>query len=412
MLSSKRSITRFCAIAVTLTTGLVAIAGCAAPPPPPPPPMAEAPKGPVAGNPLDRDLPGYLRLPGLADGTPVRVGIILPFSSSSAPTRALAQSMMKAAQLALFDAGNRSVLLMTADDGNGGASAANAVKQLLNQGAEVIVGPLFGASVAAVAPIARDRGVPVLAFSTEKNVAGNGAYLLSFLPQYEVKRVVAFAAANGHRQFAALIPQTAYGDVAQGAFQESVTAVKGNITDIERFAPNASAVAGPSKAVAQSGADAVLIAQGGVTLRAIAPTLSLDGMARDKVKLLGTGLWDDDPALARESALQGSWYAAPSPKGDAQFIAKYRGTFGTAPAQLASLAYDAVSLVALLSQGAPYHRFTAAALMDPNGFAGVNGIFRFNADGTSERGLAVLEMTANGPIVVSPAPTTFLRPAF
>jgi branched-chain amino acid transport system substrate-binding protein len=405
---SMRSITRSFAIA-----SLLAIAACAAPQQvPAPPPLTEAPKGPVAANPLDRDQPNYMRLPGLADGPPVRVGIILPFGSSSAATRALAQSMMKAAQLALFDAGNRSILLMTADDGNGGASAATAVQQLLNQGAEVIVGPLFGPSVAAVAPIARDRGVPVLAFSTEKSVAGNGAYLLSFLPQYEVRRVVGFAAANGHRQFAALVPQTTYGDVTLPAFQEAVAAAHGTVTDVERFPANTGAVSGPSKAVAQSGADAVLIAQGGVILRAIAPTLSLDGMARDKVKLLGTGLWDDDPALARESALQGSWYAAPAPNADAQFVAKYRSTFGTAPAQLASLAYDAVSLVALLSQGAPYHRFTTAALMDPNGFAGVNGIFRFNADGTSERGLAVLEMSANGPVVVSPAPTTFLRPAF
>jgi len=51
---------------------------------------------------------------------------------------------------------------------------------------------------------------------------------------------------------------------------------------------------GPPAPVAKSGADAVLIAQGGVILRAIAPTLSLDGVTRDKVKLLGTGLWDDD----------------------------------------------------------------------------------------------------------------------
>jgi branched-chain amino acid transport system substrate-binding protein len=403
-----RSITRSFAIA-----GLLAIAGCVAPQKvPAPPPLTEAPKGPVAANPLDGDQPGYLRLPGLPDGTPVRVGIILPFGSSSAPTRALAQSMMKAAALALFDAGNRSILLITADEGNGGAGAASAAQQLLTQGAEIIVGPLFGPSVAAVAPIARDRGVPVLAFSTEKNVAGNGAYLLSFLPQNEVRRVVSFAAANGHRQFAALMPQSAYGDVTLPAFQEAVAAAHGTVTDVERFPANAGAVSGPSKAVAQSGADAVLIAQGGVMLRAIAPTLSLDGMARDKVKLLGTGLWNDDPSLLRESALQGSWYAAPAPNADAQFIAKYRGTYGAAPAGLASLAYDAVALAALLSQGAPYHRFTTAALMDPNGFAGVNGIFRFNADGTSERGLAVLEMTPTGPVVVSPAPTTFLRAAF
>jgi branched-chain amino acid transport system substrate-binding protein len=372
--------------------------------------MIVAPPAPTAANPLDRDQPSYLRLPGMAaDSVPVRVGVILPFTSSSAPTRALAASMMKAAELAMFDAGNRNILLMTADEGNGGANAAAAAQQLLAQGAEVIVGPLFGPSVSAVAPIARDRGVPVLAFSTEKAVAGKGAYLLSFLPQYEVRRVVSYAAANGHHQFAALAPQTAYGDVTKDAFTDAVAAVHGTVVDVERYAPNAGAVAVPASAVAKSGADAVLIAQGGVVLRAIAPTLSLDGATRDKVKLLGTGLWDDDPALARESSLQGSWYAAPAPNADTEFVAKYRAAFGTAPAQLGSLAYDAVSLVALLAQGTPYHRFTQGALMDPNGFAGVNGIFRFNPDGTSERGLAVLEMTGSGPAVVSPAPTTFQR---
>ncbi len=402
-----RSLSRLCAIALA-----VAIAGCTAKPVlPTPPPMVAAPQAPLAANPLDRDMHAYLRLPGLPQGTPVRVGVILPFSSTAPATRALAASMMKAAQLAMFDSGNPRILLMTADEGNGGAGAAKAAQQLLSQGAEIIVGPLFGASVSAVAPIARDRGVPVLAFSTEKSVAGDGVFLLSFMPQNEVRRVVSYAASRGHRQFAALVPQTAYGDVAQAAFQESVTAAKGNIVNVQRFAPSAAAVAAPASAVAKSGADAVFIAQGGTILRAIAPTLSLDGMARDKVKLLGTGLWDD-ATLAREASLQGAWFAAPSPNADADFSGKYRAAFGTAPAAIANLAYDAVSLVALLSQGEPYHRFTTAALMDPNGFAGVNGIFRFAADGTSERGLAVLEMNANGPVVVSPAPTTFLRPGF
>jgi len=396
---------RFCAIALA-----VAIAACT-PKPQAPAPVTRAPlpQAPVAANPLDHDLPSYLRLPGMAaDVTPVRVGIILPFTSSSAPTRALAASMMKAAQLAMFDSGNNKILLMTADEGNGGTSAAAAAQQLLAQGAEVIVGPLFGPSVSAVAPIARDRAVPVLAFSTEKTVAGNGAYLLSFMPQNEVGRVISYAASKGHKAFAALAPQTAYGDVAKDAFTESVAAVHGNVVDVERYPPNSGAVAAPASAVAKSGADAVLIAQGGVILRAIAPTLSLDGASRDKVKLLGTGLWDDDAQIMREASLLGSWYAAPAPNKDADFAGKYRAAFGTAPAGLASLAYDAVSLVALLAPGKPYHRFTMSALMDPNGFSGVNGIFRFKTDGTSERGLAVLEVTATGPVVVSPAPTTFL----
>src|SRR3954464_3739582 len=369
---------RFCAIAA-----LVAIAAACTPRPetPKPIPAPPPPPAPIAGNPLDRDQPGYMRLPGMTPNlVPVRVGVILPFTSSVAGTRNLAQSLLKAAQLAMFDSGNPNILLMTADEGNGGATAAQAAQQLLSQGAEVIVGPLFGPSVQAVAPIAKDRAVPVLAFSTEKNVAGKGAYLLSFLPQNEVNRVVSYAASHGHKQFALLAPQTAYGDVAKDAFTDSVAAAKAAVVDVERYAPSASAVTEPAAAVAKSNADAVLIAQGGVILRAIAPTLSLDGATRDKVKLLGTGLWDDDAALMREANLQGSWYAAPTPNADSEFVTKYRATYGAAPAQLASLAYDAVSLVGLLSSGTPYHRFTRGALIDPNGFAGVSGIFRFKPD--------------------------------
>ncbi|MBN9588592.1 MAG: penicillin-binding protein activator [Alphaproteobacteria bacterium] len=385
----------------------VLLSACATQPPAPPPPRVAPPApAPVAKNPLDRDQAEYLRLPGLPEGTPVRVGVILPLSSGSPATRNLAQSMLKAAELAMFDSKNHGILLMVGDEGNGGAQAAEAAKNLLAQGAEVIVGPLFGPSVAAVAPVARDRGVPVLAFSTERSVAGDGAYLISFLPQNEVRRVVSYAASRGHQKFAALIPQSAYGDLALNEFENSVKAAKGQVVDIERFTPRTGAVMGSAGAVAKSGADAVLIAQGGPLVKEIAPTLQFDGMGPGKVQLMGTGLWDD-ASLQKEPTLEGSWYAAPSPKADDAFNERYRATFNSPPANLASLAYDAMSLVALLAEGQPYHRFTQSALMDPNGFSGVDGIFRFNADGTSERGLAVLEMTPLGPVVVSPAPTTF-----
>ena len=101
------------------------------------------------------------------------------------------------------------------------------------------------------------------------------------------------------------------------------------VVDVEHFAPNAGAVTAPAEAVAKSDADAMLIAQGGAILRAIAPTLSLDGVTKDKVKLLGTGLWNDDPAISREASLLGSWYAAPAPNADAEFVSKYRATFGS-----------------------------------------------------------------------------------
>ena len=389
--------------------GVAAIAGLSAcqPPPPPPPPKVVVPPPPVAGNPLDRDLPSYFRLPNnTPDTVPVRVGMILPFTSSTPATRNLAAGMLKAAELALFDGGNRNILLITADEGATPDTAAAAASKLLSQGAEIIVGPLFGPSVSAVAPIARDRGVPVLAFSTERGVAGNGVYLLSFLPQSEVRRVVSYAVSQGHHNFAAMVPETAYGDVITGAYTDAVKGAGAVSVDIERFTPNTTSITAPSTAVAKGGADAVMIAQGGGVLRAIGPTLVFNGLDPGKVKLLGTGLWDD-PNVIKEQSLTGGWFAAPEPNADDAFNDKFHAVYGANPPQLASLAYDAVSLVALLSGGTPYHRFTTQALMDPNGFAGVNGIFRFNADGTSERGLAVLEVQPDGFHVVSPSPKTF-----
>jgi len=401
-------LSRLCAIA-----GLVAIAASACTPPPRPAqlPVVAIPPPPVAANPLNKDETNYLRLPNMAAGaTPVRVGIILPFSSTSPATKTLAAAMLKSAALALFDSSNRSILLMTADEGSPDQAGA-AARKLLADGAEVIVGPLFGPSVATVAPIARDRGVPVLAFSTERSVAGNGVYLLSFLPQNEVRRVVTYAASQGHRNFAAMVPQTAYGDVVASAFTDAVKSADVTGVDVEHFTPDTAAVMAPAAAVAKSNADAILIAQGGGVLRAIAPSLAFNGLDPAKVKLLGTGLWDD-AGIAREQSLDGGWFAAPEPNADSGFIQKYRNVYGATPPQLASLAYDAISLVALLSQGQPYHRYVPATLMDPNGFAGVDGIFRFNTDGTSERGLAILEVQPDGFHVVSPAPKTFQTHSF
>ncbi|MDE2182581.1 MAG: penicillin-binding protein activator [Alphaproteobacteria bacterium] len=398
------SVQRICAIAGLVS--IVALCACASTPPPPPPKPVTR-ELPPAPHQLAADLPEFLTLPNQQPkATPVRVGVVLPFNDSSPGVRALASAMMKAAELALYDSKKADIVLMMADDDGSPAGAAASVKKLLDQGAEIIIGPIFSASVAAVAPLAKDRGVPVLAFSTDRSVASPGVFLLSFQPQSEVERVIAYAQSQGHKKFAALIPQTAYGTVVERSFREAVTAGGGTVADVEHFSPSVGALADPVKAVAATGSDALFIPQGGSLLRGIVPTLAYAGVDNTKVKYLGTGLWDDDTNL-RETLLSGGWFAAPQPSSDAAFDAEYKQTFGAEPPQLASLSYDAVQLIALLSTGKPYHRFTFGALTDPNGFAGVNGIFRFRDDGTIERGLAVLQVDPAGFTVVSPAPTTF-----
>ncbi len=210
----------------------------------------------------------------------------------------------------------------------------------------------------AVAPIARQHGIPVIAFSTDRSVAGNGVYLLSFQPENEVKRILAYAASQGHSNFAALVPLNPYGDHVADAVRADVTANSGQLTDLEHFNPQSGDVVDQAASISASHPDALLVAQGGSLLRGIAPTLAFDNLGGDQVQLLGTGVWDD-PAILHEPALVGGWFAAPQPDADDVFLSRYQQLFGTKPQELTTLSYDAVALVALLSKsGEPFQHFT------------------------------------------------------
>ncbi len=409
------SVSRVCAIVCVLAISL-SVAACQTmrDEPPPPPPMVEAPPPPPPPPPriLRTDQPGYYRLRNTpANFVPARVALLLPFSSASADVRNLADQLERAAELALFDSGNKSIILMPRDDGGTPEKAAAAAAKAIEDGAEVILGPLFAGSVAAVGPVARAQNVPVIAFSSDRTVGGRGVYLLSFQPETEVRRIVSFAATRGHNAFSALVPRTAYGDIVSEAFRTSVTAAGGSVATVSPFEERPEAVVAPAQQVARSGADAVLIGEGGAMLQALGPALSAAGTDNRQVKILGTGLWDD-VSVQREPMLVNGWFAAPPPAAFRDFATHFRRTYGNNPPRIATLAYDAVSLMALLSDGKPYDRYTDSALVDPNGFMGVDGIFRFRDNGSAERGLAVLQVGTNGFTIVDPAPKTFPAAGF
>jgi ABC-type branched-subunit amino acid transport system substrate-binding protein len=356
--------------------------------------------------------PNYYRLRNTSRETvPARVALLLPFSSPSADVRNLADALQKSAELAVFDSGSRDILLMPRDDGGTPERAAEAAAKAIADGAEIIVGPLFAQSVSSVATVARDGKVPVVAFSTDRSVGGRGVYLLSFQPVNEVRRIVTFAAQKGHSLFGALVPRSPYGDIVADAFRAAVTDAGATVTTLQTFEQRAEAVSEPARTVAQSQPNAVLIGEGGAVLQAIGSALVAGGADNRVVQYLGTGLWDD-ASVQREPVLANGWFAAPSPEAFRSFSDHYRMAFNAAPPRIATLSYDAISLVALLARGRPYERFTEAALTDPNGFSGVDGIFRFRDDGATDRGLAVLQVSATGFTVVDPAPRSFPAAGF
>jgi ABC-type branched-subunit amino acid transport system substrate-binding protein len=334
----------------------------------------------------------------------VKVGLILPLSASGNAGVA-AQSMRNAAEMALAEFQNPNIQLLIKDDGGNAQGAQQGTQQALDEGAEMILGPLFASSVPATAQLTRAKGVSVIAFSTDSSVAGRGVYLLSFLPESDVNRIVDYAAGTGKRSFAACLPDNAYGNVVEATFKQAVGRKGGRIVAFEKYGADRATAA---RTVAQSlgQADALFLADDGESLVATADALTAAGANLKNIQLLGTGLWDN-PRVSASPALQGGLYAAPDPAGFRSFSGRYRAKFGADPVRTATLAYDAVALVAALARTQGPQRFSSEVLTNPSGFAGIDGLFRFRADGANERGLAVMRVASGGSQPVAGSPKSF-----
>jgi len=334
----------------------------------------------------------------------VKVGLILPLSASgNAGVAAL--SLKNAAEMALAEFQNPNIQLLIKDDAGSPQGAQQRAQEAVNEGAEIMLGPLFALSVPSVAQVARTRSISVIAFSTDSSIAGRGVYLLSFLPESDVNRIVDYSASIGKKSFAAMLPDNAYGNVVEAAFKTAVSRRGGRIVAFEKYGADR---ATPARAVATSlgQADALLIADDGDSVVATADALTAAGANLRNIQLLGTGLWDN-PRVLGNPALQGGLFAAPDPAGLRAFSGRYRTRYGGEPVRTATLAYDAVALVAALARTQGAQRFSSDVLQNPSGFSGIDGLFRFRPDGSNERGLAVMRVGSGGGVPVAGSPKSF-----
>jgi ABC-type branched-subunit amino acid transport system substrate-binding protein len=344
-----------------------------------------------------------------------KVGLLVPMSG---PNAELGKALLEAAQMALFDSGSDLALVPrdTAGTRDGAAAAARAV---VGEGARLILGPLLVTEVEAVKPVARDARINVIAFSTATQAAGGNVFLMGFLPRQEVVREVGFARERGLSRFAALAPNSPYGRLMTDSLREIVGSSGGTVGKVElydargdttaavqRLLPGGAAAAAGGAAAAAPSFEALMLPEGGARVKQIAGQLRTAGLDPGQVRLLGSGLWDE-PDMGTEPALVGGWFAAPSPEGRRDFANRFAATYGHAPPRLASLGYDAAALAAALARGQGGEPFSQEAILNPRGFAGVDGLFRFNPNGQVQRGLAVLEVAPEGNNVVSPAPQGF-----
>jgi branched-chain amino acid transport system substrate-binding protein len=344
----------------------------------------------------------------------VRVALLAPFSSPNAALRDEAQTLQSAAELAIAERSDNSMLLMPKDSGDTAEEARAAVRLALQEGADFVLGPLFASGVGAIAPYVRANNVPMISFSTDISEAGRGIYVLTFLPEDEAQRIVKFAASKGVKRLVILAPNGRYGDRIVGAATEAAREAGISLLGSSRYDPQASAMSSvqeSARRAAQMAAGglaretAILIPERGAMLRVIGQTLTTAGASTSRVRYLGTGLWNDAETLS-DSRLAGGWYVTPDSAARAAFEQRFRDKYGRRPTRLAGMGYDATAMLAGMTRGGNPTLATQRAIETRDGFVGVDGLFRFSR-GVVQRGMAINEVGPRGGRVVEAAPTSF-----
>lgn len=386
-------------------TAVVLLAGCSASAPPPL--TAQAPPQVATVEPAPAPKPAG----------PVRVALLVPLSALG-PAGTIGKSLRQAAELALSERDSPSVELLIKDDKGTPEGARIAVDEALREGAGLILGPLFAKSVSAVAPAARAANVPVVAFSNDRQVAGNGVYLLGYQPGPEVQRIVAYVAEQGKTRFVAMISDDAFGRLVTPSFNDAVAKAQGQVIALETYPMSANAMLEPLRKIAtvieaaeaEKPIDVLFLPGSQEHLDLIGRLLPQANIDTSKIKIIGTGGMDY-PNAGRDQRLVGAWFPAPDPAGWTDFSQKFAKANGQAPPRIAALAFDGVSLAIALAGTHAQTPFSRETLTRASGFPGVDGTFRLTTDGACERPLAILEVKKFGASVVQPAAGLGAAPA-
>lgn len=347
---------------------------------------------------------------------PVRVALLVPLGTGDPGREEIGQSLVNAARLAETDLAGLPLDLQIYETGGSAAGGASAARRAVEDGARIIVGPLFSTETAGAGPVAASAGVPVLSFSNNPDVAGGSVYLLGLTFDNSAARVVSHARSQGLDRFGIVYPNGIEGETARRAVAAAVSRQGGSIVAERGYNLSVADIERASRPIADtlrsSGANAVVLADvptGG--LGYVADGLRKAGLDSGAVQFLGIHRWDVSAEVLNQPSLQGAWFAAPDPAFLNRFESRYRAAYGMRPHELAGLAYDGVAAVGALVReaigGSNPAPFSAASLTDPSGFAGVYGPFRLLPGGLNQRNLAIREVRSGSAPVIAPATRTF-----
>jgi ABC-type branched-subunit amino acid transport system substrate-binding protein len=376
------------------------------------------------------------RLQNLADNRPplqleppLRVGVLLPLSG---PHKQVGEDLLHSILLAVFENPLNNLTVMPLDTGGTPTGAQVALNHALSYGVDVILGPLTAAEVAEIKPYARTAGKPVIAYSSDATVAGDGVFLMSFIPAEQARRMARHGIEQGKTTFGALLPDNAYGNEMLQAFAAEVAKLGGTVVRHAFYNPAEVDLSAAlrrlvqmdksanqiqrerealerqyrelgramdeaslsrlrqlrrAKPTAMVDFEALFVPASGEAMPLIAPQLAFYDVDSTRVMLLGGTLWDS-PRLLRNRGeyLRGGRFPAVDRRGVDRFEAAFKQAFSRMPHSLSVLGYDSARLLAeLMAEGRIQPATLPRRLQREQGFRGATGAYRFTDGGITQR---------------------------
>ena len=350
--------------------------------------------------------------PLINTGGTVQVALLVPSGSSQASDNALAQSLENAARMAIADLNGVKIDLRVYPTAGNPQQAAQAATQAVNDGAKIILGPVYAQAANAAGVAVASRGVNVLAFSNNPAIAGGNVFILGQTFSDTAGRLMQYAVSQGKTRIAVVHDTTTAGKVADSAISNAIAAAGATKVsdDSYEFSQNGVVRAAPGIAndIKNANADAVFLAANTAgALPLLTQLLSENGVNSTTQQFIGLTRWDVPKSTLALPGVQGAWFALPDPATSQQFAARYTQAYGNPPLPITGLAYDGIAAIGALIKSGKSNALTAQALTQPSGFVGVGGIFRLLPNGTNQRGLAVAQIVNNQVQVIDPAPRSF-----
>lgn len=356
--------------------------------------------------------------PKIDTSKPVPVALLVPGGSGNANDAALASALENAARLAMSELDGVSIDLRVYNTAGNASQAASVAEAAVKNGAKIIIGPVYAQNAAAAGVAVKDDGVNVLAFSNNSDIAGGNVFILGNTFQNVANRVVRYSARQNKGDIFVMYGQSPAEEIGRDAILRAIANTPGarqaGTLGFE-LSQNGivQAMSSASGQIKSSGANSVFLTSGtDGALPFLAGLLPENGVSPAELQFMGLGRWDIPANALSLPGLQNGWFALPDPALSTRFAQKYQATYGTAPHPIAGLAYDGIAAIGALVKRGNANALTGGALTNPQGFVGVNGVFRLRGDGTNERGLAIAQIQNQQVVIIDPAPKSFAGAGF